>query len=111
MCILLGLGVPGRERHQPWREDATAVPTGEFGTRFALSWATACGYVPAPGLPGRMSGRADSRRGTMRVLCFLFLVLFVAVVGGFAYQNWNHEVTVTVWDRNLSLPLPGLVAI
>src|SRR5262245_20840838 len=46
--------------------------------------------------------------GTMRVLCFLFLVLFVAVVGGFAYQNWNHEVTVTVWDRNLSMPLPAL---
>lgn len=46
----------------------------------------------------------------MRVLCFLFLLVFVVAVGGFAYQNSNHEVQVTVWDTTQSISLPLLVA-
>jgi len=40
----------------------------------------------------------------MRFLCFLFLLLFAGVVGGFAYYN-QTEVTVRFleWSRQLSL--------
>lgn len=47
----------------------------------------------------------------MRVLYFLFLMLFVGSVGLFAYQNSNHDVTVTFATLNYTLPLPLLVAI
>lgn len=44
----------------------------------------------------------------MRVIYFLFLVAFVAVVGMFAYQNSRTE-TVTFWDRSWELPFPLVV--
>lgn len=37
----------------------------------------------------------------MRVLSFLFLVLFVAAVGLFAYQN-QHDVTLRFWDYDIT---------
>jgi Na+/proline symporter len=44
----------------------------------------------------------------MRIICFLFLVVFVGLVGMFAYQN-NRPVDVTVWDHTRELTLPLLV--
>lgn len=46
----------------------------------------------------------------MKVLYFLFLVAFAAVVGLFAYQN-NRPETVTFGDRSWELSLPALVGL
>jgi hypothetical protein len=45
----------------------------------------------------------------MRVLSFLFLVVFLIIVGGFAFQNRNHNVDVTVWDTTRTVSMPILV--
>lgn len=45
----------------------------------------------------------------MRALCLLLLVLFIAVIGIFAYQN-QGVVTLTFWDRNLNLSLALVIA-
>jgi lipopolysaccharide assembly protein A len=44
----------------------------------------------------------------MRFLCFLFLVLFAAAVGGFAYYN-QEPVTVRFWDYSVTSSLAVVV--
>jgi hypothetical protein len=46
----------------------------------------------------------------MRFVSFLFLVLFAGAVGLFAYQNRDHDVAVTVWDRTWLVNMPLMVA-
>lgn len=46
----------------------------------------------------------------MRTVCLLFLLLFVAAVGLFAYQN-NYDSSVTFADRKWELPFPALVGL
>jgi hypothetical protein len=46
----------------------------------------------------------------MRVVSFLFLVVFAGGVGLFAYQNRAQDVAVTVWDRTWLVNLPIMVA-
>jgi hypothetical protein len=47
----------------------------------------------------------------MRVIYFLFLVVFLGAVGLFAYQNANHEVTVQFANQSWTVSLPVVVAI
>lgn len=44
----------------------------------------------------------------MRVISFLFLLVFAGVVGVFAYQN-NRPETVAFWDRSWELSFPIIV--
>ena len=37
----------------------------------------------------------------MRLICFLFLLVFAGAVGLFAYQN-QQEVTLAFWDRGIT---------
>jgi uncharacterized integral membrane protein len=46
----------------------------------------------------------------MRFLYFLFLVIFVAIVAIFAYQN-NDNVGIRFFDQGVSLPLSLLVGV
>ena len=44
----------------------------------------------------------------MKVIYLLFLVVFLAAVGLFAYQN-NHPETVTFWDQTWETSFPVVV--
>jgi len=46
----------------------------------------------------------------MRVLCFLLLVIVLAAVGIFAYQN-NEAVTLRYLDQSVTSTLPVLIGI
>lgn len=50
------------------------------------------------------------RETAVKMICFLFLVLFVAAVGLFAYQN-NHPENVTFANQTWELPFPAWVGI
>jgi len=76
-----------------------------FGTRFAVRGLTPPADQRRPRRGGTFAGG-----DVMRVICFLFLVLFAGACGLFAYQNRAHEVAVTVWDRTWLVDLPVMVA-
>jgi uncharacterized membrane protein YciS (DUF1049 family) len=65
------------------------------GTRFALG---ANGFFVSP------------RRYAMRVLCFLFLVLFAGAAGAFAWFN-QQDVTLQFFDRAITLNISALIGI
>jgi hypothetical protein len=44
----------------------------------------------------------------MRFLCLLFLLAVGACIAVFVVQN-QHELTLTFWDRNLTVSVPILV--
>lgn len=46
----------------------------------------------------------------MRFLCFLFLVLFTAAVGGFAYYN-QEPTTVRFWEYSVTSSLAAVAGV
>src|SRR5207248_1677966 len=93
------VGTVGRKAGQPVCRGAG------FGTRFAVRGLTPPADQRRPRRGGTFAGG-----DVMRVICFLFLVLFAGACGLFAYQNRAHEVAVTVWDRTWLVDLPVMVA-
>lgn len=71
---------------------ATGVPTNRQDCRHAVR--TRAFYLTG--------GRA------VRVIYFLFLLVFVGAIGLFAYQN-NWPETVTLWDRKWETTFPVVV--
>jgi len=46
----------------------------------------------------------------MRLLCFLFLLVFAGAVAYLAYEN-QHEVNLTVFNQSISTHIPVLVGL